>query len=56
MEDYKEVWSNYYDEGLAAGKTEGEAGRYADDKLAEWYADLADQSPVISVRERLTHR
>lgn len=42
MTDYKDAWSQFFDEGMAAGMGEEEANQYADRKLEEWYSNRVD--------------
>lgn len=50
MDDYKERWNQWLDEGLAAGLTFKEACDYADDKDAEYMGDQIDGMELLHER------
>lgn len=45
MKDYKEIWQDFYDIGVEDyAMSEDRAGKYADEKTADYFARAADDA------------
>ena len=44
MQDYKDVFQEFYDEAKEQGISDDDAGEFATDSLTDWYASLVDSA------------